>query len=124
VERLGTAHGADRVVPMPLHRTRLAERGFNQSLEIARHVARRLALPVDADAARRVLATTPQVDLPLDARARNVRGAFACEHRLDGLNIAVVDDVMTSGASLDELAATLKAAGAARVVNWVAARTP
>jgi ComF family protein len=124
LERIGPDHGADVVVPMPLHRARLAERGFNQSLEIARHVAHRLALRLDVEGARRVLSTAPQVDLPLDARARNVRGAFACTRRFDGLRVAVVDDVMTSGASLDELAATLKAAGAARVVNWVAARTP
>jgi len=68
--------------------------------------------------------TPPQVDLPLDERARNVRGAFRCAQALERAEIAVVDDVMTTGATLDELAATLKRAGAARVVNWVVARTP
>jgi ComF family protein len=117
------AREIDRVVAMPLHRARLAERGFNQSLEIARHLARAAGVPLDAAAARRVLPTAPQVDLPLDARARNVRGAFECPAPLAGMRIAVVDDVMTSGATLGELARTLKAAGAARVVNWVVART-
>jgi predicted amidophosphoribosyltransferase len=66
--------------------------------------------------------TPPQGDLPPDARAANVRGAFACVRAVAGLSIAVVDDVMTTGASLDELAATLKRAGATRVENWVVAR--
>lgn len=121
-ERIGDAPCVDRVIAMPLHRSRLVERGFNQSLEIARRIARAASLVLDADAARRVLPTSPQVGLPLDARARNVRGAFACPRSLDGLRVAVVDDVMTSGASLDELARTLKDAGAASVVNWVVAR--
>lgn len=121
VGRVGAAT-VDRVVAMPLHRARLAERGFNQSLEVARHAARGIGAPLDAETVRRVIATAPQVDLPLDARARNVRGAFACGDRLDGARVAVVDDVMTSGATLDELARTLKESGAASVVNWVIAR--
>jgi ComF family protein len=120
--RIGGEPRADRVIAMPLHRARLAERGFNQSLEIARRIARDAALTLDAEAARRVLPTAPQAGLPLDARARNVRGAFACSRRLDGLRVAVVDDVMTSGATLEELARTLREAGAASVVNWVVAR--
>jgi ComF family protein len=123
IERIGADPSVDRVVAMPLHRARLAERGFNQSLEVARRVALAARLVLDADTVRRVIATAPQVDLPLDARARNVSGAFACAGPLDGARIAVVDDVMTSGATLDELARTLKAAGAASVVNWVVART-
>jgi ComF family protein len=127
-ERVGTlppdATPCDRIIAMPLHRARLTERGFNQSVEIARHVARAIGLPFDARGAARVRATAPQVDLPLDARAQNVRGAFAATRPLPGLRIAVVDDVMTSGATLDELARTLKRAGATQVVNWVVARTP
>ncbi len=122
-ERIGAGPSVDRVVAMPLHRKRLAERGFNQSLEVARHVAQAAGLALDGDTVRRVLATAPQVDLPLDARARNVSGAFACERPLTGARVAVVDDVMTSGATLDELARTLKEAGAKSVVNWVVART-
>ena len=68
--------------------------------------------------------TSPQIDLPLTERAANVRGAFRAQGSLDGATVAVVDDVMTTGATLDEIAGTLKQAGAAQVVNWVVARTP
>jgi ComF family protein len=114
---------ADLLVPMPLARARLAERGFNQAMEIARHLARRIGVRVDAHVAARIRDTVPQTDLPHDARAANVRGAFACTGPVAGLQLALVDDVMTTGASLEALAATLKAAGAARVENWVVART-
>lgn len=124
VERLDAATSADCIVAMPLHHARLAERGFNQSLEIARHVARTTGIALAAQAVARVLPTAPQVELPLDARARNVCGAFRCASALAGRTVLVIDDVMTSGATLDELARTLKQAGAARVVNAVAARTP
>lgn len=114
---------ADLVVPMPLSPPRLAERGYNQALEIARvlPIARRR---LDAGTVERVRHTPPQAELPWRDRRRNVRGAFRALRRLDGLVVAVVDDVMTTGATLDELAATLKKAGAARVENWVLARTP
>jgi len=122
VSRLG-ASNIDTIVPMPLHRTRLAERGFNQALEIARPLARRLNIPIAPRLARRTRATADQTDLAPAERARNVRGAFACERDLAGRRIAIVDDVMTTGATLDELAGALKRAGAAWVENWVVART-
>jgi ComF family protein len=114
----------DVLVPMPLGAARLRERGFNQSAEIARQLARRLALPLGSDAATRIRDGVPQASLPLDQRARNVRGAFAVPNRLDGLRVTVVDDVMTTGATLHELAATLRRAGALEVSAWVLARTP
>jgi ComF family protein len=123
---LACALGARRVellVPMPLSAARLRERGFNQAMEIARHLARRSGTRIDAHAVARIRDTPPQTDLPHDARAANVRGAFACTGLVAGLNVALVDDVMTTGASLEELARTLKAAGAAGVENWVVART-
>jgi ComF family protein len=113
----------DALVPMPLGRARLAERGFNQALEIARHLARLAGIPLAPQLAHRVRDTAPQTDLPHDARAANVRGAFACEGDAAGRTLAVIDDVMTTGASLEELARTLKRAGAAHVENWVVART-
>jgi len=113
----------DLVVPVPLSRERLRERGYNQAAEIARHVARERRARLELTIVIRERNTRAQADLPWSERARNVRGAFRCERSLDGAAIAVVDDVMTTGATLDELAATLKRAGAARVVNWVVART-
>jgi ComF family protein len=113
----------DLIVPMPLHPKRLAERGFNQALEIARVVARRLERPIEPLAVPRVKDTSPQTGLPYKERAKNVHGAFACHRDLSGRRVAVVDDVMTTGATLDELARVLKGAGAARVENLVVART-
>jgi ComF family protein len=109
----------DCIVPVPLSSERLRERGYNQSVEIARAIGR----PIELDVCIRTRHSAAQTELPLAARGRNVRGAFLCARPLDGKSVAVVDDVMTTGATLGEIAATLKAAGAARVVNWVVART-
>jgi len=110
----------DHVVPVPLSVERLRQRGYNQAVEIARHLhgdSLELAL------CERTRDAPPQIELPYDQRQRNVRGAFRCTRRLAGARIAVVDDVMTTGATLDEMARTLKAAGATHVENWVVART-
>jgi ComF family protein len=113
-------NAVDRVVPVPLSAARLRQRGYNHAAEIARHVARgRLDLAL----CERNRETPPQMELPFAERRRNVRGAFRCTRALAGESIAVVDDVMTTGATLNEIAAVLKAAGAARVVNWVVTRT-
>jgi ComF family protein len=115
--------GVDCVLPVPLSRQRLRERGYNQAAEIARPLARAARAALELSACERARDTPQQAELPWAERARNVRGAFRCEPRFSGKAIAVVDDVMTTGATLDELAGALKAAGAARVVNWVVART-
>jgi len=115
--------GVDALVPMPLSAARLRERGFNQAHELARHLGCRFGLPVIADGVRRISDTAPQAALPWKARARNVKGAFVCDADLRGRHVAIVDDVMTTGATLAELAGNLKSAGAARVSGWVIART-
>lgn len=112
----------DTILALPLHRDRLRERGFNQSGEIARRLARRLDTPFDTDSLVRTRPTAPQAELPLKARAGNVRGAFECRADLEGRHLLLVDDVMTSGATLDEAARTLKLHGATRVSVAVAAR--
>jgi ComF family protein len=112
----------DLVVPVPLHAARLRERGYNQSLEIARHLTRRLRLPLDRFGTQRVRATRPQAGLPRDERRANLRNAFEARRRYDGLRIAIVDDVMTSGHTASALARCLKRAGAVKVVVWVVAR--
>jgi ComF family protein len=113
----------DLVLPMPLHPKRLRVRGFNQALEIAKGLARRLGRPVAPRGALRVKDTAPQTGLPYGERVRNVRGAFECDLDLSGRSVGVVDDVMTTGATLNELARVLKRAGASRVENFVIART-
>lgn len=117
------AGGVDAIVPMPLAPRRLAERGFNQALEIARPVARATGIPLLPNACRKQVDTPPQAALPWDERARNVRRAFACDTDLRGMRIAVVDDVLTTGATLNELARVLRKAGAMEVRGWVVART-
>ena len=114
---------ADAIVPMPLARGRLAERGFNQALEIARVVAAHTGIPLLRDAVRKVVETPAQAVLPWKERAKNVRRAFVCDADLTGQRIAVVDDVLTTGATLDELARVLRRAGAVSVAGWVVART-
>ena len=116
-------HIIDRIIPMPMHETRLKERGFNQALEIAKILAKKLKIQCDVKTCQRITLRPPQASLPLKDRIKNIRGVFACEQNLQGLNIALVDDVMTTGASLNELAKTLKQAGAAHVECWVIART-
>jgi ComF family protein len=113
----------DLVIPVPLFPRRLRERGFNQAIEIARHVVRVTGGRLDPHLCERVVDTRAQLDLPVEERERNVRGAFRCNGFV-GARVAVVDDVMTTGSTLNELARTLKQAGAERVVNWVLARTP
>ncbi|MBI1942141.1 MAG: ComF family protein [Betaproteobacteria bacterium] len=114
----------DCIVPVPLSAARLRARGFNQSLEIARSVAAAAGARLAPQLCERTRDTPVQLGLSSAERMKNVKGAFHCPHLVEGASIAVVDDVMTTGATLEEMAAELKRAGAARVVNWVVARTP
>jgi len=113
----------DCIVAMPLHPARLRERGFNQSLELARQIARNLNIPLLNHACQRVRDTSPQSALPWKERGKNMRKAFTCTEDLSGKHVAVVDDVMTSGASVNELARALRQANAREVSAWVIART-
>ncbi|MEO8299775.1 MAG: ComF family protein [Burkholderiales bacterium] len=118
----------DRVLPVPLAAARLRERGHNQAWELARRVAPAVRIDASAGWVERVIDTPHQQALPREARLSNLRGAFALTPRgraeLAGLRVAVVDDVMTTGATVGELAGTLLRAGVAEVQVWVAARTP
>jgi ComF family protein len=114
----------DLVIAVPLSFERESERGFNQSLEIARRYARLTGTALAERALLKVRHTAPQQSLDRDARRRNVRGAFSVSGEVQGRSVAVIDDVMTTGSTLDEIARVLKDAGAAQVVNRVIARTP
>ena len=113
---------------VPLGAQRLIERGFNQALEIARPLARAFDIPLHAKLAVRVRDTAAQSSLQPDDRRKNIRNAFTvlpqAIDRIHGAHIGIVDDVMTTGETLNELAATLKRFGAARVTNLVFARSP
>lgn len=113
----------DLIIPMPMHPTRLKERGFNQALEIAKVLTKNCKDKLDYKNVERQTLTPPQASLPLKERVKNIKGAFKVEADLTGKKIAIVDDVMTTGASLNELAKTLKKAGASHVECWVIART-
>jgi len=113
----------DFIVPMPLHPVRLRERGFNQALEIARCIARKTGIALLPDVCKRIKNTISQTGLPWKEREKNIRGAFVCEMDLTGKHIAVLDDVMTTGATLNELARVLHAHRAIKVSGWVVART-
>ena len=115
----------DCLVPVPLHRTRLRARGYNQALELARMLARHHHLALRPGLLRRVRATSAQTELDAKTRRRNVRGAFEARTGT-GLpaHVALIDDVMTTGATLSECARVLKRAGVQRVEAWALARAP
>jgi ComF family protein len=123
-DMLDASDWPDVIAPVPLAARRLVERGYNQAWQIAKPLGRALRVRSDATLVARVIETAPQSRLDLDARRQNVGRAFQVNARVHGLHVAVVDDVMTTGATLEALAHTLKAAGARRVTNFVALRTP
>lgn len=124
VASAGLQREVDVLLPVPLHPAKLAERGFNQSIEIARWVARETVRPCEWRALRRLRPTRPQVGLTLEARLANLHGAFAVSGDLQGRRVAVIDDVMTTGSTLRECAWVLRQAGAVTVHVWCVARTP
>jgi ComF family protein len=114
---------ADSIVPLPLHPDRLRERGFNQSLELAKTIAKIWKIPVDGEKCERIRNTPAQAGLPWKDRAGNIRNAFRYAENCEGKHFILIDDVMTTGASLSECARAIKRRGAARVDVLVLART-
>jgi ComF family protein len=123
-EKIGarTAPLPGLILPVPLHHTRLRERGFNQSAELARRLGRDLGIDVDYRLCARTRSTRPQSQLARTQRRNNIRGAFRIRKPLSATHIAIVDDVMTTGHTSCELAQALKQAGAEQVEVWVVAR--
>jgi len=113
---------ADLIVPVPLHRKRELERGYNQSMMLAQELARRVHVPIAPAELVRTIRTRPQVGLSAEERKRNVEGAFSCSGDVTPLRIVLVDDVCTTGATLEGCAGALKRAGAASVLGLTLAR--
>lgn len=113
----------DLIIPMPLHPAKLRRRGFNQALLVADRLASSLNIPLLRHTCHRLRDTPSQSALPWKERSRNVRGAFLCDANLTGKHIALVDDVLTTGASLNALAQAAQQCGATQISAWVIART-
>lgn len=112
----------DVLVPVPLHASRLRQRGYNQALELARPIARKLKLSLDINSCVRQKATTEQTGLSAKKRASNLKGAFAVNGSFKDKKVAIIDDVMTTGSTVHELSQQLINAGARQVDVWVCAR--
>lgn len=125
-DRIAALPGArpELLLPVPMHPRRLRERGYNQALELARPLAKQLGVAVDITSCEKIRYIAPQATLSAGQRRRNIRGAFAVNGAVNAHHVAIVDDVMTTGATADELARTLKKAGVGRVDVWVCAYAP
>lgn len=114
----------DLAIPIPIHKSRLVERGFNQAAELARVLCKRTGLPLDTSNLYKCRSTRPQADLPFEERLINLEGAFAIRKPecVQGRRILLIDDVMTTGSTFHEAARTLKEAGARQVFAYTLAR--
>lgn len=112
------------ILPVPLHPTRLKKRGFNQALELAKPIGRYFDIPFDTKSCKRIKATETQSTLDKKIRKKNMRGAFEIAEPLDCKHLVLIDDVVTTGTTVNELAKTIKASGVKRVDVWALARTP
>lgn len=123
VQQIATANTqVQAILPVPLHPARLRQRGFNQALEIARPLARALSLPMLTNCIRRWRHTLPQSDQVASQRERNIRGAFRLTQAPAYQHVAIVDDVMTSGHTVNEIAKLLRAGGVKQIEVWCLAR--
>ncbi len=114
--------GVDAIVPVPLHAAREAKRGYNQAREIAIFAAELIGIPLEDRIVRRPRATVEQTALPAAARRRNLRGAFEIRASSVPLRVAIVDDVLTTGATAEALALALRRAGCRHIEVWTVAR--
>ena len=114
----------DCIIPVPLHDTRLRERGYNQALEIAKPISKKLKMPLETKRCKRILATAPQsATLSIEERAHNIKRAFWVDDSLRWKHVVILDDVVTTGHTVTALAIALKKAGVDRIDVWCCART-
>ncbi|MGR9115692.1 MAG: ComF family protein [Gammaproteobacteria bacterium] len=117
-----SAECPEYLLPVPLHKSRYRQRGFNQAIEIAQTLGRELSIPLSLNGCTRIRNTPHQIDLPAKQRRKNIKHAFSIHKLPPARHVAIVDDVMTTGTTVAELAALLKKAGVDRVDVWVCAR--
>lgn len=122
VDLLANESLPELILPVPLCAPRIRQRGFNQALVLAQVLSQGLNVPLARNACQRIKVALPQVGLGADERRRNLQGAFAVSKKLDIKHVAIVDDVMTTGSTVEELALVLKKQGIERVDVWVCAR--
>ena len=123
LQRIDKSNLPDYVIAMPLHPAKLKSRGFNQAQLIAAPLAKSLHLPLLNHACHRLRDTPSQTSLPWKERSKNMRGAFDCDMDLSEKHVALVDDVLTTGASMNALAEAVQKMGADKISAWVIART-
>lgn len=121
--KLTLAELPECILPVPLHPKRLRERGFNQAVEIGKIVAKALQLPLDYKLCQRIKFTQPQSVIPAEARISNIKSAFEVKKRAPYQHIAIIDDVITTGCTVNEMSRYLKKAGVKRIQVWCIART-
>jgi len=114
----------ERIIPVPLHPTRLQERGFNQAMELAKPIANHFDIPLDIQSCRRTRATQTQSSLDKKIRMKNMRGAFEVVKQIECEHLVLIDDVVTTGSTTNELAKVIKSTGVKKVDVWALARTP
>lgn len=112
----------EQIIPVPLHISRLQQRGYNQAVEIARPVSKALNIPLNLTNCIRTRLTEPQVDLSHAERQKNLKNAFDIIHQIGARHVAIIDDVMTTGSTLNELTATLLKSGIEKVDIWTCSR--
>lgn len=117
-----TVEKPELIIPVPLHKKRFHERRFNQSTEIAIHLSRQLKIPLNTESCIRNKNTPHQIDLPATQRHKNITGAFEIIKPIKAYHVAILDDVMTTGSTANELATVLKKHGINRIDIWSCAR--
>lgn len=113
----------DVLIPVPLHRNRLRERGFNQALELARPISKQLKIPLDFTVCKRIRETATQTGLSAKERAKNVKHAFTLQKQLKAQHVCLIDDVMTTGHTIAALSHSLQRQGTTRIDVWCSARS-
>jgi ComF family protein len=120
----GNVDTPDCLLPVPLHKSRMRQRGFNQSIELSRVIAKKLNIPIEYDAVSRTRSTSAQTGLNSTQRRKNIKGAFKVVQKIPAKHVLIIDDVMTTGSTVNELARILKKAGVEQVGVLCLARAP